>query len=179
MIERTLSGIEGSFCRVRRLFEPEWKNEATEYRYPAAQVNILNDCPLSVEQSQITTEQGITTKIVALSYGISDHARIQISFMPSRGRWPNPNDSLVNIARATLAGMGIPNTHPVVMTWRDHKTAMASGLATLSKGSISAAVRVVEGVQGSWTLAAISSQSQPDDQALLGALEDRVVLLDH
>jgi hypothetical protein len=75
--------------------------------------------------------------------------------------------------------MGIPNTHPVVMTWRDRKTAMASGLATLSKGSIGAAVRIIEGVQGAWTLAAISSQSQLEAQALLGALEDRVVLLDH
>jgi len=55
MIERTLSGIEGSFCRIHRLGEPKWKDEATEYKYPAAHLNILNSCPLAVEQSQITT----------------------------------------------------------------------------------------------------------------------------
>jgi hypothetical protein len=39
-------------------------------------------------------------------------------------------------------------------------------------------VRVIEGpeVQGSWTLIAISSQSQLEAQTLLDALEDRVLL---
>jgi len=178
MIERTLSGIEGSFCRVRRLGEPDWNDRATEYKYPAAHVNILNDCPLTVEQSQITTEQGITAKMVTLAYGISDHARIQIVFTPLRGRWLDPVVSLAKIARSTLAGMGITETQPVATTWRDHNTATASGSARLSQGSIGASVRVIEGteVQGSWTLMAISSQSQLEAQALLGALEDRVVL---
>jgi hypothetical protein len=178
MIERTLSGIEGSFCRVRRLSEPEWKDQATEYKYPIAHVNILNDCPLTVEQSQITTEQGITAKMVTLAYGISDHARIQIAFIPLRGRWLDPVASLTKIARSTLAAMGITETQPIVTTWRDHKTATASGSARLSQGSIGASVRVIEGaeVQGSWTLMVISSQSQLEAHALLGALEDRVVL---
>lgn len=178
MIERTLSGIEGSFCRMRLLSEPEWNDQATEYRYPAAHVNILNDCPLTVEQSQITTEQGISAKMVLLSYGVSAHQRIQISFTPLRGPWLDPVASLTNVARAALAGMGIPDTHPLVTNWRDHKTAMASGAARLAQGSIGAAVRVIEGpeVRGSWTLMAISSQSQLEAQALLGALEDRVVL---
>ena len=84
MIERTLSGIEGSSCRIRRLFDPEWKDQATEYKYPAAHVAILNDCPLTVEQTQITTEQGITAKMVTLSYGLSAHDRIGVTFTPSR-----------------------------------------------------------------------------------------------
>jgi len=178
MIERTLSGIEGSSCRMRRLFDPEWKDQATEYKYPAAHVAILNDCPLTVEQSQITTEQGITAKMVTLSYGVSAHDRIGVTFTALRGQWLDPVASLTNAARATLAGMGIPDTHPAVMTWRDHKTAVASGSATLSQGLIGAAVRAIEGpeVQGSWTLMAVSSQSQVEAQAQLSALEDRVML---
>ena len=178
MIERTLSGIEGSSCRMRRLFDPEWKDQATEYKYPAAHVAILNDCPLTVEQSQITTEQGITANMVSLSYGVSAHDRIGVTFTALRGQWLDPVASLTNAARATLAGMGIPDTHPAVMTWRDHKTAVASGSATLSQGLIGAAVRAIEGpeVQGSWTLMAVSSQSQVEAQALLSALEDRVML---
>jgi hypothetical protein len=141
-------------------------------------VAILNDCPLTVEQSQITTEQGITAKMVTLSYAPSAHDRIQIVFTPLRGRWLDPVVSLTNVCRAALSNMGIPDTHPVVTTWRDHKTALASGSATLSQGSIGAAVRVVEGpeVQGSWALMAISSQSQVEAQARLSALEDRVML---
>jgi hypothetical protein len=133
---------------------------------------------LTVEQSQITTEQGITAKMVTLRYGVSAHDLIQISFTPLRGPWLDPVASLTNVARATLAGMGIPDTHPVVTTWRDHKTATASGSATLSQESIGASVRVVEGpeVQGSWTLAAISSQSQLEAQARLSALEAAVML---
>jgi hypothetical protein len=178
MIERTLSGIEGSFCRVRRLGEPDWKDQATEYKYPAAHVNVLNDCPLTVEQSQITTEQGITAKMVMLSYAVSAHERVQISFTPLRGRWSDPVGSLTRVARAAFSGMGITNASPLVTSWRDHKTATASGSATFSQGSIGASVRVVEGpeVQGSWTLMAINSQSQLEAQALLGALEDRIVL---
>jgi len=82
------------------------------------------------------------------------------------------------IARSTLAGMGITEVQPIVATWRDHKTAMASGSARLSQGSISVSVRVIEGpeAQGSWTIMAISSQSQLEAQALLGALEDRIIL---
>ena len=178
MIERTLSGIEGSSCRIRRLFDPEWKDQATEYKYPAAHVAILNDCPLTVEQSQITTEQGITANMVSLSYGVSAHDRIGVTFTALRGQRLDPVASLTNAARVTLAGMGIPDTHPAVMTWRDHKTAVASGSATLSQGLIGAAVRAIEGpeVQGSWTLMAVSSQSQVEAQALLSALEDRVML---
>jgi hypothetical protein len=178
MIERTLSGIEGSFCRMRLLSEPEWKDQATEYKYPAAHVNILNDCPLTVEQSQITTERGVPTKMVLLSYGVSAHQRIQISFTPLRGPWLYPVASLTNVARAALAGIGIPDTHPLVTNWREHKTATASGSARVTQGSIGASVRVIEGpeVQGSWTLIAISSQSQLEAQTLLDALEDRVLL---
>jgi hypothetical protein len=178
MTERTLSGIEGSFCRVHRLSEPEWKDQATEYKYPAAHVNILNDCPLTVEQSQTTTEHGVSAKMVLLSYAVSAHQRIQISFTPLRGRWLDPVASLTNVARAALTGMGITDTHPVVTTWRDHRTATASGSARLSQASIGASVRVIEGpeVQGSWTLMAISSQSQLEAQTLLGALEDRILL---
>jgi hypothetical protein len=178
MIERTLSGIEGSFCRIRRLSNPEWKDQVTEYKYPAAHVAILNDCPLTVEQSQITTEQGITAKMVTLSYGLSAHDRIGVTFTPLRGQWLDPVASLTSVCRTTLAGMGIPDTHPVVTTWRDHKTATASGSATLSQGLIGAAVRAIEGpeVQGSWTLMAVSSQSQVEAQAHLSALEERVML---
>ncbi len=178
MIERTLSGIEGSFCRMRRLTEPEWNDQTTEFKYPTAHVNILNDCPLTMDQSQITTEQGVSAKTVMLSYGVSAQERFQISFTSLRGGWVDPIASLTNVARAALVGMGIHDTHPLVTTWRDHKTATSGGSASLSQGSISASVRVIEGpeVQGSWTLAAISSQSQLEAQILLGALEDRIVL---
>jgi hypothetical protein len=178
MIERTLSGIEGSFCRMRRLSEPEWKDRPTEYKYPAAHVYILNDCPLAVEQSQIATEQGVTAKMVTLGYGVSNHARIQIAFTPLRGRWVDPVASLTRVARSTLRGMGITDTQPIVETWRNYRTAMASGSAKLSEGSIGASVRVIEGLeaQGNWILMAISSQSQLEAQALRGELEDRVLL---
>jgi hypothetical protein len=178
MIERALSGIDGSFCRLSRLFDPEWKDQATEYKYPAAHVAILNDCPLTVEQSQITTDQGITTKMVSLSYGLSAHDRIGVTFTPLRGPWLDPVASLTNACRAALSNMGIPDTHPVVTSWRDHKTALASGSATLSQGLIGAAVRVVEGpeVQGFWGLIAVSSQSQVEAQAHLSALEASVML---
>jgi hypothetical protein len=141
-------------------------------------VAILNDCPLTVEQPQITTEQGITAKMVTLSYALSADDHIGVAFTPLRGQWLYPVASLTNVCRTTLASIGIPNTQPVVMTWRDHKTAMASGSATLSQGLIGAAVRVIEGpeLQGSWTLMAVSSKSQLEAQAHLSALEDRVML---
>jgi len=133
---------------------------------------------LTVEQSQITTEQGITAKMVSLSYGLSAHDRIGVTFTPLRGQWLDTVASLTSACRAALSNMGIANTHPVVMTWREHKTAMASGSATLSQGLIGAAVRAIEGpeVQGSWTLMAVSSQSQLEAQAHLSALEERVML---
>lgn len=177
MIERTLSGIEGSFCRVRRLSEPEWKDQAIEYKYPAAHVNVLNDCPFAVEQSQVTTEQG-STKMIMLAYGVTDHSRVQIAFIPLKGRWLDPVASLIRAARSSLTAMGITEPQPIVTAWHGRQTATVSGSARLAQGSINASVRVVEGadVQGSWTLMAISSQSQLEAQALLGALEDRIVL---
>ena len=178
MIEKTLSGLEGSFCRFRRLTDPEWKTNTTEYKYSAAHVRVLTECPLAIERSEIATEQGATAKMVLLTHVISKRERIGITFTPLRGRWVDSSGSLIRVAQSSLKGMGIVDAQPLSTNWRGRKTAMASGSVAVSQGSLNAAVRVVEGVevQGTWTLVAISAQSLPEAQALLAATEERIVL---
>jgi hypothetical protein len=131
-----------------------------------------------VLRTDMTTEQGLTAKTVLLSYVVSEHERIGITYIPLRGRWIDPIGSLTRVAQSSLKGMGITDAQPLVTTWRGHQTATASGSVKASQGSVNAAVRVVEGagVQGSWTLLAISTRSLPDAQVLLTALEEKSVL---
>lgn len=177
-VEKALSGFEGAFCRVRRLMDPKWSAVKAEFKYPAARLKIIAECPLAVEYEELTTEQGIKVKTTSLTYVASESEYALLAFVPLKGRWADPNGALTRSIQASFKHLGVTEARPVLTVWRGRNTATASSSIKTSQGTMNVVGRVIEGtaVQGFWTLTAMSTQSPADAHVLLESVEKSLAL---
>jgi hypothetical protein len=177
-VQKVLSGLESTVCRLRRLTNPDWDSKKQEFHYPKASLKILSECPVPIEFEEVTTENGVKVKMATLSAHVSENEYIAISFTPLTSKWTDPNSSLIRAAHTSLSSFGINGARPLVSEWRGMKASSASGSLKLPTGSINAAVRVVEGkkVPGFWALLAGSQASLVDAQSALAEAEKHIVL---
>jgi hypothetical protein len=177
-VQKVLGGLDSAVCRLRRLTDSDWSTKKQEFRYANAHLKILSECPMPIEFGEVTTDDGTKVKMAMLSMYVSENEYISISFTPLKGKWTDPNGSLIRAAQTSLSSFGVQGAPATVQDWRGMKAASASGSLKLSKGSISAAVRVVEAknVAGSWALFAGSQASLPDALSALAEIEQNVML---
>jgi hypothetical protein len=177
-VQKVLSGLESTVCRLRRLTDPEWSTKKQEFRYPNARLKMLSECPLPIEVAEVTAENGVKVKMVTLSVTISENELAMVSYTPLARKLPDPDGSLIRAANISLRNFGIQGARPLVLEWRGMKAASASASFKLPTGSINAAVRVVEGKKapGMWTLLGGSQESLPNAESALAELEQNIML---
>jgi hypothetical protein len=171
-VTNTISGIDASFCRLRKLSNPTWDPKVEEREYADAHVRILSDCPFRRESRDLAGESGKKVRTAMLSYAISEKDQLSLSFA-AVGRFAVPEESVARIAQAALREVGIVGASPLNSLWRGRVSSQASGTVATSQGNIHASVRVVEAQEflGFWAFMGLSLQSLVDANVRCDSLE--------
>lgn len=173
MVESVLAGIDGSFHRFRKLFNPTWSTQVQEYSFPKEHVRILWDGPFTRETQTITLEGGKSVPITLLSFSISEYEHVAVGFVRFHGRWVDPEGAAIRTVASALTGMGIQDVRPAAASWRGRVAAEGNGSVLTSSGVMHASARVVEAPEhgGAWQIMAISMVSLADAITLRATLE--------
>jgi hypothetical protein len=109
---------------------------------------------------------------------LSEREFVQLGFAQFAGRWADPEAAAINVARATLAAMGVETVTPVGTYWRARVSAEASGSASTSEENVQVAVRVVAAPehQGAWTFMGLTLASKAEAVLLRALLEEATQL---
>jgi len=176
LVERVLTGLDGSIHRFRRLTNPVWSAKVEEYPFPDVHVRILWDGPFRKEVSDMKVENGRTAKLVMLSHQVSEKDYVQIGFVGMQGRWTDPENAASRTASSSLKAMGISGVSPLTSRWRSRVSAEASGTVMTSDGPINASIRIVEAPEhgGFWQITGISAGSRIEAIGLRETLEQAI-----
>lgn len=176
MVDRVLTGLDGSIHRFSRLMNPTWSSKVEERAFPDVHVRILWDGPFRKEAEEMKVEGGAPAKLTMLSHQLSEKEYVQIGFVRMRGRWTDPEGAAMRVVSSSLKSMGVNGVKPAASRWRGRVAADGGGTASTSDGAIHASIRVVEAADhgGFWQIMGISASSPIDAVGLRERLEQAV-----
>lgn len=180
LVDQVLSGLDASSFRTSRLFAVEWDESVSEYRYPALHVAVLSPQPFAGGSGELRTLDGRTVRYETLGLTPSRATHLQIAYVDLGGAFSDPDGALVNVARSSLAAMGISSREPMIETWRGRTSAFSSGMFDVSGERGFVHVRVIEYREndGALMLMALSQNSMGEAGLLLDDLERSIQLRD-
>jgi hypothetical protein len=178
MIDRVLTGLDGSIHRLRRLTNPVWSAKVEEYSFPDVHVRILWDGPFRREAEDIKVEGGKPAKITVLTHQLSEKEIVQIGFVRMQVRWAHPESAVMRVVSSSLDAMGVADASPASMRWRGRISAEGDGTAKTSEDTIHISVRVVEAKEhgGLWQIIGMSAGSRVEAIGLRETLEQALQL---
>ena len=178
LVDRVLAGLDGSFSRANQLINPRWGQALQEYKYPEAHVAILSSTPFSVEKKTISAHGGRSVEMTMLTNTVDDNSMVLMSFYSTPKTVDG--DSILRIAKSTIAGSGASPSGAYSTNWREKTSALSSGVGNNSDGEFFVSTRVVllKDIQAILSFMAVSAISRSEAEFLREQLEQSTQILD-
>lgn len=145
LIEKVKTGLDASFFRMQKLFNPEWVSKPQEWHLKEARLRVISEFPFVYAHSVSTLPNGVSGDLSYYTLNIDSQNFLglgSIKFDRSLGQ-ADQKTLLVNTASGSLTSVGVSSPTVILENFRGATSAVATGRVQTADGVLYASVRTV------------------------------------